>query len=105
MPKKGTVRFNSVLLRTPPECLDQFISKHGGIESVNADNSPEFHQSGNDQLEFNAVEPEPEMEPRISLVSALRDGSTVLDRVMQCTYSAHTLELLMWRFRPQCSLR
>ena len=42
----------SVLSSDEEDCLDQFISKHGGIESVNADNSPDSHASGNDQLEF-----------------------------------------------------
>ena len=32
------------------DCLDQFITKHGAIESLNADNSPEFNQSGDDKL-------------------------------------------------------
>ena len=34
------------------ECLDQFISKHGAIESINVDGSPEFGQSGGDFLNF-----------------------------------------------------
>ena len=34
------------------DCLDQFITKHGAIESLDADNSPGFNQSGDDQLEF-----------------------------------------------------
>ena len=42
----------SVLSSDEEDCLDQLISKHGGIESVNADNSPDVHQSGNDQLDF-----------------------------------------------------
>ena len=33
-------------------CSDQFISKHGVIESINADISPEFDQSGGELLDF-----------------------------------------------------
>ena len=42
----------SLLSSNADDCLDQFISKHGANESLNADNSPEFNQSGDVKLEF-----------------------------------------------------
>ena len=33
-------------------CLNQFISKHGATESINADNSLGFDHSGGDQVDF-----------------------------------------------------